>query len=223
MRALVTIFKKIRIFLEKKKQNFNRISQQFFIEEVMNVVTHLPPIFLFSFFGGILISSTEYVASNIVYILSLVNLYTFSVLYHAFQKQVYKKFLQLCDHVSIYLLIGGSYTPILSYMNDSFGLAYIWILIGVGIIERIFFIHKLKNYSSLFLTKCILAGVYILSIRDFYFLPTFPFWMIVASGFSYIAGSYFFVSKKKYAHNLWHLAVIAGSVCHFLAVYFLTK
>lgn len=223
MRALVTIFKKIRIFLEKKKQNFNRISQQFFIEEVLNVVTHMPAVFAFSFFGGILIAKTQLVWSNLIYVLSLVNLFTFSVLYHAFQKRSYKKFFQLCDHISIYLLIGGTYTPILMHLGETTGLAYIWVLIGFGILERLFFIHKLKNYITLFLTKCILAGCYILSLKSFYAMENIPFYLFISGGLEYIAGSYFFMSSKKFAHAWWHISVLIGSASHFLAIYYLTK
>mgnify|MGYP001060459555 CR=1 FL=1 len=219
----MSIFKKIRNYLEKKKESFNRISQQFFIEEVMNVLTHMPAIFAFSFFGGMLIAKTQFVISNLVYVLSLVNLFTFSVLYHAFQKRAYKKFFQLCDHISIYLLIGGTYTPILSYLNEQTSLVYIWVLIGFGILERLFFIHKIKNYINLFLTKCILAGVYILSLKSFYSIANLPFYLFLGGGLAYIGGSYFFVSTKKFAHAWWHVAVLAGSVCHFLAVYLLTK
>lgn len=220
---MVHIFKKIRTFLEKKKQKFNRISEQFFIEEVMNVITHMPAIFGFSFFGGILIAKTQYVWANLVYVLSLVNLFTFSVLYHAFQKRAYKKFFQACDHVSIYLLIGGTYTPILSYLNEHTSLAYIWVLIGFGILERLFFIHKLKNYISLFLTKCILAGAYVLSLKSFYAIEKLPFCLMLIGELFFIAGSYFFLSKKKFAHAWWHVFVLAGSVSHFLMIYYLTR
>lgn len=218
-----SIFKKVCMFFEKKKESFNRISQQFFIEEVMNVVTHMPAIFAFSFFGGMLIAKTQFVWSNLVYILSLINLFTFSVLYHAFQKRMYKKFFQLCDHISIYLLIGGTYTPILSYLEETTGLIYVWVLIGFGILERLFFIHKLKNYISLFLTKCILAGCYILSLRSFYLIDSVPFYLFLSGGLSYILGSYFFMSAKKFAHAWWHIAVLGGSTLHFLAIYYLTK
>lgn len=211
--------------LKKVYSSKNKISEQFIEEEVLNVLTHLPAVFVFSFLGGYLIAKTQYPIANFIFILSLVNLYSFSVMYHAIQKIKLKKLFQLYDHISIYLLIGGTYTPILAYLNEYTALNYIWIIIFIGIIERIFlFIRNVTNLDAMFLTKCILTGIFITSLKSFWNnVPSVSFWLVLIGGFFYAFGSYFFISKKLYAHVKWHVMVLIGSVCHFMAVYCLTK
>jgi len=157
-----------------------------------------------------------------VYAFSFLLVYTCSTLYHGFQQPLVKKVLQILDHISIYFLIAGSYTPfILVYVFNQVGiiiLLTLWGLTLVGIVFKIFFTHRFKYLST---TIYVLMGWMLLAGGKTFFvnLPADVLTLIVVGGVLYSLGVIFFLWEKLvYHHLIWHLFVLAASICHFVAV-----
>ena len=148
--------------------------------------------------------------------------YTFSTLYHSFHKPAVKKFLQKLDHISIYYLIAGSYTPfILAYVNDMKGLillAVLWFLALAGTIFKIFFTGKYDLISTLIYLA---MGWLFLAVADSFFqrFPMDCLIMVISGGISYTIGVIFYRWESlPYHHAIWHIFVLGGSICHYFAV-----
>lgn len=161
-------------------------------------------------------------ASAIVYGVSLVLEYTASTLYHSFPQPSVKHLFKIFDHCGIYLLIAGTYTPfcLVTLRNDGgwwiFGV--IWAIAVVGISLEAFWAYRPRWLSAL--TYLGMGWMIVFSIGDLVDnLPAAGVWLLVAGGLCYTAGTIFYVMKRiKYMHAVWHVWVLAGSVCHFLAV-----
>ena len=160
--------------------------------------------------------------SYTIYGLSLLTLYTFSTLYHSFKgrlKQIFKKL----DHIAIYLLIAGTYTPFtLVTLRGEIGwvmFGIVWGLALLGIILDI--LHKNGN-------RYIQLGIYLIMgwVAVFAAEPLLNeisvhgFAWLVTGGLFYTVGVIFFVlsNRFRYAHGIWHLFVLAGSISHFVTV-----
>lgn len=157
-----------------------------------------------------------------VYAFSFLLVYTCSTLYHGFQQPMVKNILQILDHISIYFMIAGSYTPfILLYVYNQVGITILltlWGLTFVGIVFKIFFTHRFKYLST---TIYVLMGWMLLAGGKTFFvnLPADVLMLIVVGGILYSLGVIFFLWEKLFYHHLiWHLFVLAASICHFMAV-----
>lgn len=157
-----------------------------------------------------------------VYAFSFLLVYTCSTLYHGFQQPLVKKVLQILDHISIYFLIAGSYTPfILLYVFNQVGITILLVLWGltlIGIVFKIFFTHRFKYLSTVIY---LLMGWMLLAGGKAFFenLPMDVLTLIVIGGVLYSLGVIFFLWEKLvYHHLIWHLFVLAASICHFVAV-----
>lgn len=165
------------------------------------------------------------IVSFSVYGSTLLILYTVSTYYHWVQNRKLKKALQKLDHISIYLLIAGSYTPFaLVTLRGNWG----WTLFGiswglalVGIIQE-FILGKKTRILSLIIY---MVMGWLILVALFPLIQNFSgpglFWL-VAGGIIYSVGVYFFVNdeKIKHGHGIWHLFVLSGSLCQFLSIYF---
>lgn len=165
-------------------------------------------------------------AGSIVFGVSMILLYTMSSVYHGLRDGMGKRVLQVLDHCTIYVLIAGTYTPLLlSAMRpidpvSSWGLlAVVWGLAAVAITLTAI---DLKRFRVLSMVLYIGMGWTIL-----FRLPLLiqavgwgGFALILAGGLCYTVGSvlYGMGKKKRYMHSVFHLFVIAGSVCHLLAI-----
>ncbi|MGK0390437.1 MAG: hemolysin III [Maribacter sp.] len=153
---------------------------------------------------------------------SFLMVYSFSTLYHSFSHPKIKLFLKTMDHISIYFLIAGSYTPfVLLYMFNSSGillLSLLWGLTLLGIIFKIFFVEKFNKLSTLvYVAMGWLAVVFPGDLLGS--MPYETFVMIAAGGISYTVGVIFYLWKGlTYHHAIWHLFVLGGSICHYVAV-----
>ena len=145
-------------------------------------------------------------------------LYTASTLYHSIRGP-WKRVLQQLDHVSIYLMIAGTYTPFMVVMNDSFSwilLLVVWLLALIGILQEIIIGPKTRRYS-LFI-YAVMAGLTIFDTQALIQkLSMNGFRWILAGGLIYTIGMVVYVldQKIKHGHGIWHLLVLAGSGCHF--------
>lgn len=163
------------------------------------------------------------VVSFSIYGASLILLYAASTLYHAVRSPPLKRLFEIVDQSAIYLLIAGTYTPFtLVTLRSPFGwslFGVIWGLALTGIAVTLLFpAEKLQVFSSLsylVMGWLILAGAGPLMEK----LPAGgPFWL-AAGGVLYSAGvPVFFFKKKRFAHAVWHLFVLGGSLCHYVAV-----
>lgn len=156
---------------------------------------------------------------------TLVLLYTVSTLYHSFSPPGLKKLLQKMDHVSIYLLIAGTYTPfMLVSLRNGAGptmLTTVWALAGLGIFLEFF---SKRRIQILQVSIYILMGwIAVLQYRQLgEALGSDGLAWLTAGGLAYTLGIIFYAldhnNKLQHAHGIWHLFVLAGSLCHFIAV-----
>jgi hemolysin III len=155
-----------------------------------------------------------------VYGLSLVIVYTVSTLSHAIQNESAKHHLRAWDQGVIYWLIAGTYTPFawasLEDTNRVLMLTSVWTFAILGFCSKVLGYHRINSFSSL---SYVLLGW----IPGMILVWTVPFECaigMVAGGLAYTLGIVFLINDHRqwYFHALWHVAVIAGSACHFYAI-----
>ncbi len=162
------------------------------------------------------------IASLSVYGATLIILYLASTLYHAIPKPGLKRFFRVLDHCSIFLLIAGTYTPItIGVMRGPWGwtlFGVIWVLAIIGINLKIFALDRRKKLSvAIYL---LMGWMVLIAVKPLFngLEPRSLLWLFIG-GACYTLGIVFFVLKKMpYHHSVWHLFVLAGSVCHFFAM-----
>ena len=205
--------------------------KQTYIEEFWNALSHGLGVLLgITALVFMVVFSSEYdhattIVACSIYGSTLVLLYSASTLYHACKPIEIKKALKVLDHSSIYLLIAGSYTPFaLVTIHGAWGwtiFGIIWSLAVVGLVFKFFFTGK-YNYMSL--TMYLLMGwLIVIAIKPLIHNLAFGGLMwLVAGGLFYTLGAVFYAydSKIKYFHFVWHLFVLAGSICQFFAVFY---
>ncbi|NLB59416.1 MAG: hemolysin III family protein [Gammaproteobacteria bacterium] len=161
-------------------------------------------------------------ASAIVFSISLVLLYLASTLYHSFQQPVIKRRLKVFDHCAIYLLIAGTYTPFtLVGLRGTVGwslFAAIWTLALAGVVFKLFFTGRFRKLSTVIYVA--MGWLVLVAIKPVLgALDAWTFGWLVAGGLFYTLGTVFYHRESiPYAHAIWHVFCIAGSVCHYLAV-----
>ena len=159
----------------------------------------------------------------VVFGVSLVVLYLASTLYHAIPAPRAKRVLRVIDHSAIYLLIAGTYTPFtLGALRGPWGwalLVTIWALALLGIIAKWTVGFRYPRFSAVFYLA--MGWLALVAIRPLvtHVAPAGVAWLL-AGGLCYTGGVAFFATdgRIRYGHALWHLFVLAGSVCHFCAV-----
>lgn len=160
-----------------------------------------------------------------VFGLSLVVLYSASAIYHGLTNWRLKHWFMRLDYAGIFLLIGGTYTPILVvHLRNSLGwgmLAAIWVLCGIGMVLAVLsrFPWRSQRASTCFY---LLLGWLALSVLHplAAVLPAESFRLLVIGGVCYTAGTVFFAwDRLPYNHAIWHLFVLAGSACHWFCIF----
>lgn len=158
----------------------------------------------------------------IVFGICLLLLYVASTLYHAIQHPVAKARLKVFDHCAIYLLIAGTYTPFtLIGLRGALGwwlFAAIWTLAFAGVVFKLFFTGRFKLLSTLIYVA--MGWLVIIAIVPvFRALDGWTFGWLLAGGVCYTLGTFFYHRPSmRYSHAVWHMFVIAGSVCHYVSV-----
>lgn len=167
-------------------------------------------------------NNTPGVIGAAIYGFCFLQLFTFSTLYHGFQHSQVKRVLEILDHISIYFLIAGTYTPfLLIYMNNTFGitlLIVLWTLTAFGIVFKIFFTGKWNIISTIIYVAmgCILL---VGGSTFFVEIPQDVMTMILVGGGLYLLGVIFYLWEKyPYNHAVWHFFVLAAAVCHYIAI-----
>lgn len=167
-------------------------------------------------------NNTPGVIGAVIYGFCLLQLFTFSTLYNGFQHAQAKRVFEILDHISIYFLIAGTYTPfLLIYMNNTFGitlLIVLWGLTAFGIVFKIFFTGKWNIISTIVYVAmgCILVA----GGRTFFvYIPGDVMTMILIGGALYLLGVIFYLWEKyPYNHAVWHFFVLAAAVCHYVVI-----
>lgn len=161
--------------------------------------------------------------SAIVYGTSLIALFLASTLYHSFTHAPLKRVFKLLDHCAIYLLIAGTYTPfMLISLKGAWGysiLSIVWALAAVGIYFKLMFKQRFPKISLI--TYLLMGWLIIIAAPQMIEnIATGGLVLLAAGGAVYSLGAIFYAIKKiPYNHAIWHIFVLAGSICHFLAIY----
>lgn len=194
-------------------------------EEIANILSHGAGI-LFSVLGTALLcahsgASFRAWAGALIYGISLGVMFTASALYHGSKNPARRGKFRKFDHSAIYLLIAGTYTPLmLLAVRGSSGmtvLTAVWMIALTGIPLEFAGIKPFRGFSILLYLSAGWLCIAILPalIRG---LPDGGFYPLLAGGIAYTAGVPFYLSKRAFAHACWHIFVLAGAVLHFLAV-----
>ncbi|UCF89106.1 MAG: hemolysin III family protein [bacterium] len=164
------------------------------------------------------------IVSLAIYGSTLVAMYLSSVLYHSFQRPRIKVVFRYFDHAAIYLLIAGTYTPFtLVNLRGPWGwslFGLIWGLALSGIVMTVLGVGRSRLLASL--VYIAMGWLVVIAVKPLYqSIPTGGIVWLVAGGLLYTSGVLFYVWKRlPFNHTVWHLFVLAGSVCHFFAVLF---
>jgi len=164
------------------------------------------------------------VASFTVYGVSLILVFVSSTLYHALQHKPAKAFFRMLDHAAIFLLIAGTYTPFtLVTLRGPFGwtlFSIVWVMAVAGIVLKVSCMNRLQRIGH-----WLYLGMGWIGLAALYpLLQALPWqgvmWLFVG-GVLYSGGVFFYVGHKfNYTHFVWHLFVLAGALCHFIAILF---
>lgn len=160
--------------------------------------------------------------SSAIYGATLIILYTMSTLYHALANEKAKAVFRVFDHVTIYLLIAGTYTP---YTLACLGGALGWTLFGIvwaaAIVGIVFSSISLRRFQKLSMICYIAMGwVILIAIKPLWqVIGTLPMVFLVIGGVLYTGGVLFYQMKEsRYMHSIWHLFVIAGSIFQYFSI-----
>lgn len=164
------------------------------------------------------------IVSFSVYGVTLLLLYTFSTLYHSFRGKV-KKLFRKFDHLSIYLLIAGTYTPFtLITLRGAWGWSIFGVVWGLAVLGIVVDSFPRKGHRVLPLIIYIVMGwLIVIALKPLLLaLPPAGFAWLVAGGAFYTIGIIFYVldEKVRHFHGIWHLFVLAGSLSHYFTVVF---
>jgi hemolysin III len=157
-----------------------------------------------------------------VYSATLVLLYGLSTLYHSVRGRA-KAVLQKLDHQSIYLLIAGSYTPFcLVTLRGPWGWSLFGVVWGLAVIGGLQELWPKNEARALSVVIYLLMGwaVLVALVPLWTALGTAGFFWVAAGGLFYTVGIVFYVldDRLRHSHGVWHLFVLAGSVCHYIAI-----
>jgi hemolysin III len=197
-------------------------------EETVNMLTHGFGLLL-SLAGTIVLVQTAEARGNAlqalgcwVYGTTLVALYGASTLSHSFENVRLRTFFRMADQVCIFLLIAGTFTPFaLTYLLEGWLwslLITMWGFAIVGIFFKVFF-RRIRNVATS--AYVVMGWIPIVAIEPLsQRLPGMALFWVVAGGLLYTAGTLFLTLDRKvrYFHAVWHLFVIAASICHYIAV-----
>lgn len=198
-------------------------------EEKLNYGTHLVALIFYILacpyliFRAVNMPYGINIAGLIIYSIGLIAVFATSSLYHYTKNRELKTKYRTLDHMAIFLLIGGTYTPVIDkYIANPLGdifLTILWMILIGGILMKFFFMGRFKAFSIglyvflgcmvLFLIKPIVEA-----------MPHDIFILILLGGISYLVGVIFYIKKSQmYTHTLWHFFVMIASFFHFLAIF----
>ena len=202
-----------------------RIQSKF--EERLNTLTHaLGAIFGIIGLFFLLVkdtNKTEYSQLGLlIYGLSIIVLFTASACYHFVENEKLKHKFRILDHISIYLLIAGTYTPVLLislwHSKGLYLLSTVWIIAFLGTIMKLFFTGKFEKLSLLL--YLIMGWLIVLDFNALQLiLPNYGVYYLFAGGLFYTVGIVFYaIDKIPFNHVIWHLFVLLGALSHYIMI-----
>ena len=198
-------------------------------EEKINTLTHLLSL-VGTFFaawyllplslaGGVLV-----VIGTVLFFVGMTMMFASSTFYHAVTNSVHKARLRILDHISIYVMIAGSYSLIcMSVVGGKAGwilFVFLWTCVLVGVAAKITATGKHPRLSLLLYLA--MGWVALLILRPMWLnMPHAAFWWILAEGVCYTLGTYFFNGDEQHAywHAVWHVFTTLGAFCHTIATW----
>jgi hemolysin III len=208
----------------------SNVEDQSLIEELANGITHgiglalsvvgLAILVILSILNG----SAWHIAGCTTFGVTLVLLYTASTLYHSLRTPHLKRVLKILDHAAIYLLIAGTYTPFtLVNLRGFWGwtlFGLVWSLSIFGILWKLFHVDRFQIVSTLI--YIVMGWIVVIAVKPLLAaVPLSGILWLLAGGLFYTVGVLFFAWKRiPYNHAIWHVFVMAGSICHYFAVLF---
>ncbi len=197
-------------------------------EEIANSVSHgialLAALVAFPILVGSAVNRGDLAGTvgATVFATTMVLLYLASTLFHALPPNRAKRVFQILDHSAIYLLIAGTYTPFtLGVLRGVWGWTLFGLVWGLAVVGTVFKSFGGVRYTT-FSTWVYLAmgWLVLIAIKPVWTLvPKWGLFWLVAGGIAYTAGTVFFMAERiRYFHFVWHLFVVAGTACHFIAV-----
>lgn len=197
-------------------------------QEIVNGIIHGFGILFGLSFLPVLISlavknhDTFKVMGTCIYSFCFLMTFTFSTLYHGFREQSVKQILKIYDHISIYFLIAGTYTPfLLIFLNNRFGnslLSVLWGLTFIGTIFKSMYTGKFETASTI---VYVLMGLLMLAGGRTFFdeMPAMVNVFIIIGAVLYIIGAVIYMwDKYTYTHAVWHCLVLTAAISHYIAV-----
>ena len=197
-------------------------------EEIANTISHglglvlalvaLPVLVLSAMRAG----DVRFLIGVSVFGATMILLYLASTLYHSTTHEAAKGMFRMFDHTAIFLLIAGTYTPFaLGVLRGPWGwsmLAAVWTLAIVGIVLKV--IARTRHSRISIALYVVMGWMAIVAVKPMFALIPMPgILLIFAGGIAYTGGLAFFAAQRiRYNHFIWHLFVIAGTICHFFAV-----
>jgi hemolysin III len=197
-------------------------------EEIANSLTHGVGVLLSIAGLAVLVTLTALradawaVTAGAIFGASMVLLYASSTLYHSLRAPRLKHVVRVVDHVAIFYLIAGTYTPfMLVNLRGPWGwslFGVVWALAVAGTALKIFFTGQFRVLSTL--VYLFMGWLVIVAFKPLMeALPRGSLVMLISGGLAYSLGTVFYLWKRlPYHHAVWHMFVLAGSVCHFFAV-----
>lgn len=177
----------------------------------------------FLIFRAVQVDIDGYAFGSLVFCFSLLMVYTSSTIYHSVYKLKLKKPLRVFDHISIYFLIAGSFTPFIFLAVPSeigkWVLITQWTMVAIGTVFKLFFTHTFKLISTLTYVGMGAMSLFVIEPLRLA-LPASSYQFLQLGLFSYLLGVPFYLwGKLPYNHLIWHVFVLGGSVSHFIAVW----
>ena len=204
---------------------------QTIIEEIANTITHglglilsvvaLTILLVYAYREG----DPWKITAFAIYGSSLTILYLISTLYHSFTQSRVKAIFRRLDHAAIYLLIAGTYTPVILISLRTTWVIYllpvVWIMAIIGVYIKIFYIHRYERLSLAF--YLIMGWMALIAAKPlFYSIPIESFVWIILGGVAYSTGVIFYAwSRLPFNHTIWHGFVLAGSFSHFVGILYI--
>ncbi len=215
--------------IEKIEEEIGEIAEALSVEEIANTITHGFGLFL-SVIGFVVLlvmamanGDAMYIAASAIYGASLVLLYAASTFYHGIRSPRLKNILHTTDVCGIYLLTAGTYTPfgLVTLQGSTLGwtlFIVVWTLAITFIVLRMFFRER---FPKLWIASYLLLGwIGVIAIQPLLAATGMAaIALVIAGGLAYSLGVVFYAAHRiPHNHAIWHVFVMAGSICHYLAI-----
>ncbi len=199
-------------------------------EEIANSITHgLGMLLSCAGLAVLVVYASLYatvwqIVSVSIFGITAIMLFMSSTLYHALTKSRHKRIFRILDHASIFLLIAGTYTPLMLTARGGTGwtiFGIIWGLAIIGVVIKALWVDRFAKTSTL-LYLC-MGWLCIFSFQKIFpMMPTSSIVLLIAGGITYSVGVIFYLWKRlPYNHAIWHIFVLGGCILHYFSILFL--